>query len=126
VHESGTFYDLSQVQGEPWRDGGDRSSSRGTDWRQTLAGWLGESIGRPAIFADGAPTPQVTSFTASRVFSRSVNATKADDMTLAGGASFNGAIFLVAAVVDRALMGSMAGERTNKSFRREVREKEMS
>jgi hypothetical protein len=28
--------------------------------------------------------------------------------------------------VDRALMGSMAGERMNKSFGREVREKEMS
>jgi hypothetical protein len=47
-------------------------------------------------------------------------------MTLAGDASFNGEIFLAVAVVDRALKGSMAGERMNKSFGREVREKEMS
>jgi hypothetical protein len=47
-------------------------------------------------------------------------------MTLAGVASFNGGIFLVTAVVDRALKGSMAGERMNKSFGREVRENEIS
>jgi hypothetical protein len=45
---------------------------------------------------------------------------------MASGASFNGGIFLAAAVVDRALKGSMVGERMNKSFRREVREKKMS
>jgi hypothetical protein len=48
------------------------------------------------------------------------------DMTLAGGASFNGGIFLAATAVDRALNGSMAGEKMNKSFGREVREKEIS
>jgi hypothetical protein len=48
------------------------------------------------------------------------------DMTLVGDASFNGGIFLAAAAVDRALKGSMARERMNKSFGREVREKEMS
>jgi hypothetical protein len=68
----------------------------------------------------------VTSFAASRVFSRSVDVTKAHDMTLAGGDSFNGGIFLAVTVVDRALNGSMAGERINKSFGREAREKEMS
>jgi hypothetical protein len=47
-------------------------------------------------------------------------------MTLAGGASFNCGTFLVAAVVDIVLKGSMAGERMNESFGREVREKEMS
>jgi hypothetical protein len=47
-------------------------------------------------------------------------------MTLAGDASFNGGIFLVVAVVDRALKGSMARERMTKSFGREVREKEIS
>ena len=72
------------------------------------------------------PAPLVTSLAASKSFSRSVNATKAHNMTLVGDASFNGGIFLVAAAVDRALKGSMAGERMNKSFRREVREKEMS
>jgi hypothetical protein len=56
----------------------------------------------------------------------SVDVTKAHNMTLAGGASFNGGIFLVAAVVDRALKGSMTGERMNKSFGIEVRENEMS
>jgi hypothetical protein len=60
----------------------------------------------------------VTSFVASRVFSRSVNVTKAHDMTLVGGASFNGGIFLAAATIDSALKGSMAGERMNKSFGR--------
>jgi hypothetical protein len=47
-------------------------------------------------------------------------------MTLAGGAPLNGGIFLTVAAVDRALKGSMAGERMNKSFGRQVREKEMS
>jgi hypothetical protein len=41
---------------------------------------------------------------------------------LAAGATLNGGIFLAAAVVDRALKGSMAGERMNKSFGREVRD----
>jgi hypothetical protein len=68
----------------------------------------------------------MTSFSASRVFSRSVDVTKAHDMTLVGGASFNCGIFLAAATVDTALKGSMAGEKINKSFGREVREKEMS
>jgi hypothetical protein len=68
----------------------------------------------------------VTSFAASKSFSRLVDATKAHDMTLAADASFNGGIFLVVAAVDRALKGSMAGERMNKMFEREVREKEMS
>jgi hypothetical protein len=65
-------------------------------------------------------------FIASWVFSRSVDGTKAHDITLVGGASFNGGIFLVAAVVDRALKGSMTGERMNKIFGRELGEKEMS
>jgi hypothetical protein len=47
-------------------------------------------------------------------------------MTLAGDASFNSGIFLAAAVVDRALKGSLAGERMNKSFGRELWKKEMS
>jgi hypothetical protein len=68
----------------------------------------------------------VTSFVASRVFSRSVDVTKAHDMTLVGGASFNGGIFLTATAMDRALKESMVGKRINKSFGREVREKEMS
>jgi hypothetical protein len=47
-------------------------------------------------------------------------------MTLPGDASFDGRIFLVAAAEDRALKGSMAAKRMNKSFGREVSEKEMS
>jgi hypothetical protein len=82
-----------------------------------MASWPGELASRPAIVADGALAPLVTSFTASRVFSRSVDVTKAHDMTLAGGASFNDGTFLEAAMVDRALKGSMVGQ---------VREKEMS
>jgi hypothetical protein len=87
---------------------------------------LARGVGRPAIFTDGAPAPPVTTLGASKSFSRFVGATKAHDSTLAGGASFNGEIFLAATVVDRALKGSMVGERMNKSFGREVREKEMS
>jgi hypothetical protein len=86
----------------------------------------GKLAGLPAILADGTRAPPVTSFIASRVFSRSIDVTKAHDMTMAGGASFNGGIFLAVAVLDRALKGSMAGERINKKFGREVREKEMS
>ncbi len=83
-------------------------------------------VSRPAIFVDGAPAPSVTSFAASKSFSTSIDVINTHDMTLAGDASFNSGIFLVAAVVDRALKGSMAGERMNKSFGREVREKGMS
>jgi hypothetical protein len=78
-------------------------------------------VGRSNIFADGTPAPPVTSFTSSKALSRSVDETKAHDMTLAGGASLNGGIFLAAAVVDKALKGSMEGERMNKSFGRDVR-----
>jgi hypothetical protein len=87
---------------------------------------LATNHGRLAIFTYGVSAPPVTSFTASRVFSRSVDATKAHDMTLAVGASFNGGIFHATAVVDRALKGSMARERINKLFGGEVRKKEMS
>jgi hypothetical protein len=75
-----------------------------------MVGRPGELPGRLAIFAEGALAPPVTSFVASKSFSRSVDVTKAHDMTVAGGASFNGGIFLVAAVVDRTLKGSMALE----------------
>jgi hypothetical protein len=68
----------------------------------------------------------VTSLVASKFFSRSVDAIKTLNMTLAGGASFNGGIFLATTMVDRALKGCMAVERMNKSFGREVREKELS
>jgi hypothetical protein len=91
-----------------------------------MTGRPGELAGQQAILADAVTALSVTSFIASRVFSRSVNVTKAHNMTLAGGASFNGGIFLAVAVVDRALKGSVAGERINRSFGREVREKEMS
>jgi hypothetical protein len=80
--------------------------------------------GWPAIFADGMPTPLVTSFAASMALSMSIDATKAHDMTLVGGASLNGGIFLAAVVVDKALKGSMVVERMNKSFGREVRGRE--
>jgi hypothetical protein len=81
----------------------------------------GELAGRPDIFANGAPAPPVTCFTTSKALSRSVDATKAHDITLAGGASLNGGIFLAVVAVDKALKESMAGERMNKSFGREVR-----
>jgi hypothetical protein len=70
--------------------------------------------GRSAIFADGTPAPPVTSFAASKSFSRSVDVTKEHNMTLAGGAYFNGGVFLAAVVVNRALKGSVVGERMNK------------
>jgi hypothetical protein len=82
--------------------------------------------GRSAIFADGALAPPVTSFAASKSFCRSVDVINAHDMTLVGDVSFNSGIFLATVVVDKALKGSMVGERINKSFGREVREKEMS
>jgi hypothetical protein len=45
---------------------------------------------------------------------------------LVGDASFTSGIFLVATVMDKALKESMVGERMNKSFGGEVREKKMS
>jgi hypothetical protein len=47
-------------------------------------------------------------------------------MSLVGGASLNDGIFFVATAVEKALKGSIAGERMNKSFGREVKGKEMS
>jgi hypothetical protein len=47
----------------------------------------------------------MTSLAASKSFFRSIDATKAHDMKLVGGASFNGGIFLEAAAVDKALKG---------------------
>jgi hypothetical protein len=91
-----------------------------------MAGRPVQLAARPTIFIDGAPSPPVTSFAAFKSFSRSFDATKAHDLTLVGGASFNGGIFLVAATVDSGLKGSMVGERMNKSFGGEVMEKEMS
>jgi hypothetical protein len=90
-----------------------------------MAGRLGELAGWSAIFASGVPAPPVTSVAASKSFCRSVDVINAHDMALVGDASFNSGIFLVAVAVDRALNGSVAGEMMNKSFGREVREKEM-
>jgi hypothetical protein len=91
-----------------------------------MVGRPGELASRLTIFTDGVSAPLVTSFTASKSFSRSFDVTKAHDMTMASGASSNGGIFLAVVVVDSRLKGSMAVERMNKSFGREVREKEMS
>jgi hypothetical protein len=90
-----------------------------------MAGQLGEFTGWPTIFPYGTPAPPVTSSATSKSFCRSVNVINAHDMTLVGDASLNGGIFRAVAAVDRALKGSMVGERTNKSFGREVRDKEM-
>jgi hypothetical protein len=128
-HELGAFHGLRYkgnlgalvMAGPPHGGGGG-----GGEWPQTMADRPGELAGRPTIFTDGTLAPPLTSLVASKSFSRSVDATKAHDMTMAGGASFNGGIFLAEAVVDRALKGSMVGERMNKSFGREVRKKEMS
>jgi hypothetical protein len=98
---------MNRAQGEPWRVGGDQSSPQGGEWIQTMV--------------DGTPAPPVISFAASKAHSRFVDVTKAHDMTLAGGISLNTGIFLAAVVVDKALKGSMARERMNKSFGREVR-----
>jgi hypothetical protein len=81
-----------------------------------MAGRLGELTGWPAIFADGTLAPSTMSFAASMSFCRSIDAINAHDMTLAGDASFNDGVFIAEAVVDRALKGSMVGERMNKSF----------
>jgi hypothetical protein len=108
-----------QAQGEPWRTGGDWPSTRG-------GGGMATNHSRSAIFADGASAPPVTSFAASKALSRSIDATKAHDITLAGGAFLNGGIFLAVVAVDKAWKGSMAGERMNKRFGREVRGKRMS
>jgi hypothetical protein len=63
-------------------------SARGVGWSAT-------------IFVGGTPAPPFASFAASKVLSRSVDVTKAHDMTLVGGASLNGGISLVAAAVDK-------------------------
>jgi hypothetical protein len=56
------------------------------------------------------PAPPVTSFAASKAFTKSVDATSAHDVTLVGDASVKGGIILTAAVVDKVLKGPMARE----------------
>jgi hypothetical protein len=72
--------------------------------------------GRPAIVADGVPASPVTSFTASKAFSKSVDATSTHDTTLAGDASLKGGIILVVAVVYNVLKGSVAREEMSKAL----------
>jgi hypothetical protein len=74
-----------------------------------MAGWS-------AIIADGVPDPPMTSFAASKAFSKSVDVTSAHDVTLAGDASLKGGIILAAATVDKALKGSMAREEMRKAL----------
>jgi hypothetical protein len=109
-HKSGTFHDLGYREnlGTLVVIGPHHG---GIDWPQTMADQPGELAGQSTIFADGTLAPPVTSFAASKSFYRSVDVTKAQNMTLAGDASFNGGIFLAVAAVDRALKGSMVGER---------------
>jgi hypothetical protein len=118
-YEPGAFHGLGHkvnlgalVVTGPHHQGGEG----GGEWPQTMAGWLGELADRPAIFIDGVSAPPVTSFVASKPLSRSVDATKAHDMTLAGGASLNGGIFLTAVAVDIVLKGSMAREEMSKAL----------
>jgi hypothetical protein len=82
----------------------------------TAAGRPGDLVGCPPIIADATPVPPMTSFAASKAFSKSVDAISAHDVTLAGGASLNGGIILVAAALDRALKGSMAREEMKKAL----------
>jgi hypothetical protein len=58
----------------------------------------GELAARPTIFANGTLAPPVTSFATSKSFCRSVDVINTHDMTLAGDASFNDGIVLVATV----------------------------
>jgi hypothetical protein len=81
-----------------------------------MANWPWELVGRPSIFANGTSAPPVTSFAASKSFSRSIDAINAHVMTLAGDASINSGIFLAVAAMDRVLKRSMVGVRMNKSF----------
>jgi hypothetical protein len=62
------------------------------------------------------PAPLVSSFTASRASSKSVDVTSTHDATLAGDASLKGGIILVAATVDKVLKGSMAREERSKAL----------
>jgi hypothetical protein len=119
-HELGAFHGFRHkgnlgtlVVTDPHHEGG--------KWPQTMVGRPGELADRLAIFAHGTPALLVTSFTASKALSRSIDATNAHDRTLAGDGSLNGGIFLAAIAVDKALKGSMAGERMNKGFGRQVR-----
>jgi hypothetical protein len=95
------------------------------DWSAIFANGTPAPPGT-SLFANGTLAPPGTSLVASKALSMSVNVTKEHNMTMVGGASLNGGIFLAAAAVGKALKGSMAGERINKSFGRELRGKRMS
>jgi hypothetical protein len=99
-----------QVMADPPRGGG------GVNQLPIVAGRPGDLASRPPIIADGMSAPPMTSFIASKAFSKLVDATSAHDATLAGGASLNGGIILTAAIVDRALKGSMVREEMKKAL----------
>jgi hypothetical protein len=82
----------------------------------TNHGRPGDLAGRLTIIADGMPAPPVTSFAASKAFSKSVDVTSAHDATLAGDASLKGGIMLTAAAVDKVLKGSMTREEMSKAL----------
>jgi hypothetical protein len=82
----------------------------------TVASQLGDLTGCLPIIISGAAALPMTSFVASKAFSKLVDVTSAHDVTLAGGASLNVGIILVAAAVDRALKGSMAREEMKKAL----------
>jgi cephalosporin-C deacetylase-like acetyl esterase len=76
---------------------------------------------RPPIFADGVPTPLVISL----VTSKSLDATRVQDVTYAGD-SFSGGIALAVAVVDMTLKDSMEVRRKILGLGREVKRMEMN
>jgi hypothetical protein len=94
------------VMADPPRGGGVAESCGHKPWP---ADWS-------AIIPDGVRTPPVTSFTASKAFSKSVDATSTLDAALAGDASLKGGIILTAAIVDKVLKGSMAREEMSKAL----------
>jgi hypothetical protein len=82
----------------------------------TMAGQPGDLVGRLDIVANGLPAPPMTSFAASKAFSKSVEVTSAHDTSLVGDASLKGGIILVAVVVDKVLKGSIAREEMSKAL----------
>jgi hypothetical protein len=76
--------------------------------------------GQPPIFTDGAPAPLVTSLVTSKTLSKSLDATRVQNVTSAED-TLSGGITLMAAAVDTTLKDSIEVRRKILGLGREVK-----
>jgi hypothetical protein len=90
-----------------------------------MAGRLSMLASRPPIFANGVPAPLVTPLVMSNSLSKSLDATRVQDVTLVGNSLSDG-IALTAAAVDVMLNDSLEVRKKILGLGREVKRMEMN